>query len=208
MSKRATRKRIRGKRTELPLDDHRWRPASDLHTQLCRQTSSRDFAAKDLTDLLRTRVRSMRRRGRPEVVSRRPLVFAPERELLKFSFWIEHELLCTNTGLLAHVRGSRARFLYGDVFFFWSPDLKPTPKPARPSTPRLKPGPNKHRDWPKLIRHELERLGPKLVRQLENSGELRENLENFLDLQMGWYPKNVTRLNRVIRAFLKGDVTN
>ena len=104
---------------DLPLDDPRWVPLEAPHRLLTQRTGNRHLAAQDLTALLATRVRSMRRYfGRLRDLSRPDL----ERELLPFSFWAEHSLSSWSDGLFIRpVRSSQPIPAAG--LYAWKPDL-------------------------------------------------------------------------------------
>jgi hypothetical protein len=224
MSKRAKRKRA-----ELPFDDPRWLPLVEAHARRARRLGSPDLAARDLTQRMarkHERVRSMRRRV--------GYGSGPDHEMLSGSFWVEHKLYWSwgaehkpsrGSPLLIVPRSHGGQIITADAargyaFFVWGPDFEkawPDKPPVVATTtkaskrPRRKPGPKEKGDWRILIRNELRDLGLKQVQRLENSGELREHLKNFLDLEIGWHPTNTTRLNSEIRAFLaveRDELTN
>jgi hypothetical protein len=132
---------------QLPLEDPRWVPLEVPHRLLTQRTGDRDLAAHDLTTLLATQVRSMRRYFGRDRDPRRPNL---ERELLPFSFWDEHKLSSWRDGLcIRHVQSSQAMPAVG--LYAWEPDLQKFLPAAKtddsmrpPSRPR---GPPVTEDW-------------------------------------------------------------
>ena len=128
----------------LPLDDPRWVPLEAAHDLLTQRTANRDLAADDLTELLATRVRSMRRYFRLyRDVPRRDV----EREQLPFSFWAdEHVLQIWSGGFLCICKRREgvpipAGALYGSELYVWKPDLEEGiwPSDAPSTTPSERP---------------------------------------------------------------------
>jgi hypothetical protein len=72
--------------------------------------------------------------------------------------------------------------------------------------PRKKPGRKPTANWPDRIYRELRRIGRKRARELENFGQLRSDLEDFLDRIARWHPADPRRLRALIRDFLNGKI--
>jgi hypothetical protein len=117
---------VSGKR-ELPLDDPRWVPSTELHRQRWEHVGDPQLAARDLTEAHRSkRICSMRR----------PIYSGvdPDREQLSSSFWIEYEYWWWAPKKTLQVRARAPRrnspgpdgFInpaFNYVYFGWGPDF-------------------------------------------------------------------------------------
>jgi hypothetical protein len=110
-----------------PLDSPNWLPIHDAVGSLCRLTSNRRLAVRDLTAKLASGdVRSMRRcfvYGRRSGTGEGVLL-GPDRELLPPSFYADHELDSWSDHTWVVARDRSGLFDRYFVYYGWKPDLE------------------------------------------------------------------------------------
>jgi hypothetical protein len=141
-------------------DDRRWLPVETFHGWLTERTGNRDFAAADLTRLVRTTVHTMQRYS---VRYHRPDRPDLEWEQLPFSHWNERALISRSNGL-GMVPAKHGVCIITPVFglYVWGPNCEAfrpvssgrSDNTGARSVPRQPTGPKSARDWQDLVLRE------------------------------------------------------
>jgi hypothetical protein len=204
------------RRKALPLDGPNWLPIHGVLGTLCQVTGNRRLAARDLRKAMADR-RGVPSMWRCVASGRNPdgeaVPLGPDRELLPPAFWDKHELdVWSDRTFVRCCYGCDRKHQNIDYFefFVWKPALGKTwPTVFAPTADaiddrlRRKPGSRPKDEWPLLVAAKLIYLARYDPEALENVEALIKPMQEFLQAEIGWHPKDRKQVREKIVFLLQ-----